>query len=521
MTSSDTTIRALATYAVVLPLAILLGFISGSGVDWQFLTVVGMVLFVLATPLLMKWNHPLLFLTYNSSAVAFFLPGKPELWLVMAYGSFAMLIVEKSLVREKQFLPARSVLLPLLLMGLIVLVTGQLTGGFSAQIFGGSTFGGRRYFDMFGAIAAFLVIIAVRIPDQRIKLYIILFFLGGLANVITSIIPALPPSLWILANLFPVTTNDLGAITGDLDFGGPQSIGRFLGFGLAGEAGVCFLLAMHGIRESLDRGKFLRLLLLLAVVAGGTLGGFRGYLVLVAMIILLVAFFEGVFRSRLLLPIIGFAVLLIIGLVMFSDQLPLSVQRTISVLPFKINPVARYEAQGSSEWRVNLWKAVWPEVPQYFWLGKGLSIQGRDLEIEERLTRMKGVNFAHQVQLLSGDYHSGPLTLIIPFGIWGVLAWIWFLWASIRALYLNHLHGSESLRKINTLLLAIFIAKPLNFLFIFGNVWSDFAGFVGLVAFSIALNGGILKPVRTAVEAARPAPIAYRLRAATENSNTA
>jgi 4-amino-4-deoxy-L-arabinose transferase-like glycosyltransferase len=95
--------------------------------------------------------------------------------------------------------------------------------------------------------------------------------------------------------------------------------------------------------------------------------------------------------------------------------------------------------------------------------------------------------------LVAGDYHSGPLSLYIPFGSVGVLAFLLFLIASIRVLHQNWQYGDPRLKNINTFLLSIFLARAFSFVFIFGSISSDFYVFTGLIGFSVALNGGCKK----------------------------
>jgi len=35
---------------------------------------------------------------------------------------------------------------------------------------------------------------------------------------------------------------------------------------------------------------------------------------------------------------------------------------------------------------------------------------------------------------LAGDYHNGPLSVIIPFGVFGVIAFVWFLLRASKGL---------------------------------------------------------------------------------------
>jgi hypothetical protein len=93
--------------------------------------------------------------------------------------------------------------------------------------------------------------------------------------------------------------------------------------------------------------------------------------------------------------------------------------------------------------------------------------------------------------MAASDYHNGPLSVIITFGIFGVIGFIWFLVAACRGLYFNYRYGDPELHNINATLLALFLARILLFLFIFGGFYGDMAHFAGIIGLSLALNGGI------------------------------
>jgi len=89
-----------------------------------------------------------------------------------------------------------------------------------------------------------------------------------------------------------------------------------------------------------------------------------------------------------------------------------------------------------------------------------------------------------------------------------VITFIWFLVASIKVLHRNYLHGPTELKKLNTLLLSYFVAKAFFFFTIFGSLYSDMAGFTGLIGLSLALNNGVREPATEPVEA----PVLSRLK---------
>src|SRR5690606_40907395 len=64
------------------------------------------------------------------------------------------------------------------------------------------------------------------------------------------------------------------------------------------------------------------------------------------------------------------------------DSLPYSVQRTLSWLPgLKVSNAVAQDAAGTVDWRLDLWHAAIRYIPEYFWLGKGFSYDGRLLAV--------------------------------------------------------------------------------------------------------------------------------------------
>ena len=96
-----------------------------------------------------------------------------------------------------------------------------------------------------------------------------------------------------------------------------------------------------------------------------------------------------------------------------------------------------------------------------------------------------------EATLINGTYHQGILTIIIPFGIWGLLLFGWFCWSALKILCRNSRYGSESLRVINVFLLSMFICRLVFFIFLYGQFELDLPVFVGLIGLSISLNGGV------------------------------
>jgi hypothetical protein len=89
------------------------------------------------------------------------------------------------------------------------------------------------------------------------------------------------------------------------------------------------------------------------------------------------------------------------------------------------------------------------------------------------------------------DYHSGPLSTLMPLGLWGAIAFIWIILSGQRVLVRNYKYGDPACKKVNTYLLAAFLANLIGFLFVFGNFSNGLGGFTELIGLSIAFNWGV------------------------------
>jgi hypothetical protein len=254
------------------------------------------------------------------------------------------------------------------------------------------------------------------------------------------------------------------------------------------------LAARFGIEGILNLKKFWRPLFFFSALFLSACGGYRSIILLIGLTLVLMFCFEGLLRSRLM-PVAMLGIFLMGGIIVgFADRFPLPVQRVLALLPVKIDSMARMSAEASTDWRLEIWKYLLPQVPQYLLFGKGLTFDSNDLAMYNTLGNQVGGEVGGGLTL-AGDYHNGPLSLIIPFGIWGALAFLWFLFAALKVLWSNYKYGDPEIRKANALLISYFIAKIAIFFVIFGGFYSDLCVFTGLIGFSISLNGGVAKPV--------------------------
>jgi hypothetical protein len=301
------------------------------------------------------------------------------------------------------------------------------------------------------------------------------------------------PSFYFLFILFPSDYASSAALTA-------ETLMRLSGVAFACAWGYYFFLARFGIQELLDLHKPWRLFLAGLCIIGAMLGGYRGLLIMMAMVVVVLFFVEGVYKTRLGPAIIFASLFLLVGTITFVDKMPLSVQRAFSFLPMeKIDPTARLDALSTLDWRLSMWKILIPEIPKYLILGKGYSFSGTDYYLTQEAVR-RGLYTPYEDTLISGNYHNGILTLLIPFGIFGFLTFLCFCGAGLWTLLRNHRYGDSELKPYNTFLLAYFISQLLFYFIFYGQFDLDLIHFTGTVGLSVALNGGVCSAARRETE---------------------
>jgi len=431
----------------------------------------------------------MLLLSWNASVLVFFLPGRPQAWMFLSFVSLALSVLAWLLrdnlgqagrnVARLQHVPMLS--WTLLLLGVVVAATALARGGVGIRALGGQSYGGRHYVFILAAVVGFFAISCRRIAPQHARLAVLLFFIGALTHPISNLIYVAGPNFYWMFLLFPVEFAVLQATT-------ESAVSRFNAITFAMTGIYSWMLARYGVAGVFDWRRPWRLVIWLGVVAVSLLGGFRSAVAYVGLVFVLQFMLEGLWRTRLL-PLIALGVA-ITGtmLIPLAPKLPFPVQRALSFLPIDVSPLAKADAAGSTDWRLRMWKVVWAQVPQYLWLGKGYSINPTDLHLVGE-AQLRGIAADIDQAVIAGDYHSGALSVLVPFGIPGTLAFTLFCLAALRVLHRNFRRGDPALRTVNTFLYACFAAKFIFFWVVFGALASDLAQFAGLAALSVALNG--------------------------------
>lgn len=495
--------KSLFLFIFCLPLAVVLGVLLATPLDSTTMMVVGSSLLLLLVPFFLTGHHTMLILSWNALVNAFFLPGKPYLWMLMTAISLFFIVLTSTLNRNKiKLIMVPSVAWPLIIFALVTFITAQLTGGVGLNSIGSEVFGGKRYIYQWAAIAGFFAISSLPIDPSKRQFLAAGFYISSITAAVSNLAFMLGENFYFVFLLFPVEWAITQVASESLVGGGFSRIG---GLSPASLAVISFFLVRYGIRGTFDLRKPWRAILFTGAVAAGLFSGFRVSLVLTVMLFLAQFIVEGLYRTRYLAIGVVTTVLVAVIVLPMADRLPVSVQRCLTIFPIELDAVAVENARTSTDWRLEMWRAVIPDIPRYFWLGKGYALDPKDLYFAQSHISRR-VDAGYESSMVAGDYHNGPLTLIIPFGIWGVLAFLAFIIASFRVLWRNLKYGDPEILNINRFNLVAFSVYFIFFLVIFGAFYLDLARFIGIVALSIAMNRGVASPATAAAAVTEPEP---------------
>ena len=495
MNNAPAILKSLVIYAVCVPLAVIIGYMLTDPLNYSTFAYAGVLGLVLVFPLLLRWHYPLLLFSLNASVSMFFMKGQPALWLVMVSLSLGISLLERAMSSQNRFINVPQITWPLLCMLGVVFLTAKLTGGIGLHAFGSEVYGGRKYIFLVINILCYFAFTAQYIPPARANLYVALLLLGGVTQMVGDLYPLTPSFLHFIFWVFPpsssIDTFEIG-------------VTRLNGVSSAAGAFVYWLAARYGLRGIFLSGKLWRPVLFVMGSMMILLGGFRLSILTYLFIFGLLFFLEGLHRTRMQLVCMMAGLLIAVMIVPLAPHLPFTVQRSLTFLPLNLSTEAKASAADSSEWRVKMWKALLPQVPKHLLLGKGYAISMEDFQFMGRDTAFRTVDASQQGLALAGDYHNGPLSVILPFGIWGVIAFFWLMFAGLRVVYCNFRYGDESLRTINTYLWAYYLYRSFEFLFLYGALSSNMGSFCSTIGFSIALNGGVCRPAPQPVQPRQP-----------------
>ena len=341
---------------------------------------------------------------------------------------------------------------------------------------GSDTVGGKAYIT-YGLTLVSAFYLSWLIIDQKdLKRIFPLVVLGSFINL----------GIGVLGKLFPIVGYFTGAKfemsgspTGAQD---SKAASRFLELASFGMKLSLFVASLKNpLRAALNPFWLLAIFISLAAVL---YGGFRSGFMAVILTYVVGTWYRGGFVAVLVGSVLGFVAIGVLAVVNSVSPLPPNIQRSLTFLPGTWEQRYIDDAEGSTEWRVEIWIEVlttdrWIKNKVF---GDGLGFSKANLEYVKSLSKMQGTGISgfdlhRETILANGDYHSGPVSTIRVIGYAGLLFLLVF---QIRLMILTH---RQILRCRGTewfplaLLIGIPIMyQPVFFHLIFGDFRSEAAG---------------------------------------------
>ncbi len=163
---------------------------------------------------------------------------------------------------------------------------------------------------------------------------------------------------------------------------------------------------------------------------------------------------------------------------MFVGYLPENMQRTVSFLPgVEISGETAQNAQASINWRLGVWKYAAKRIPEYLLIGRGFV-----MDVSTAAWRQSSYYLSPEFAWMASNYHSGPLSVILTFGVPGVITFFGFFFSTVA-------YGGRQLKKYRqyqhqdayTLLLFLTLLlcqKLFLYIFVMGEVRASFFNFM-------------------------------------------
>ncbi len=346
-----------------------------------------------------------------------------------------------------------------------------------------SMVGGRPYFEIGLAFGAFLVLSRVQISDFIAKIFPLFFVVPAWSLAILDVTARLlPQTAYPLAMLY----SGVGSAGVTTAFQQEAKLGetRMTGMQFAGVSSILALCAKYSPLSMISPVHPFRFILLVGALGAIFLSGFRSTLLFALVALLLSTLLRG--RLRDLWTAGGVMTLVLIILVSLQGnvlQLPATMQRSLSWLPGDWTAEAVADAEGSSQWRFEMWRWAWDDdriLRDRVWgQGFGLSIDDMNLIASSLLagegggSRLGGSD--RENFMITGAFHSGPLSTIKYIGVVGLalyyplMCYMAFLaWKLCRKAY-----GTKAFSLVLFVCIPI-IYEPFNFVVIFGALDSGY-----------------------------------------------
>ena len=388
---------------------------------------------VLITGIALGRNIWILIILGHGLQLSLSLPGRPDTVLL----SSAIFIGFASLMMLMRRIPWRGTIREMdILIFLIALTIFQvyLRNPVGINMFGGSSVGARPYFIISIGFAIYYFLSNWVIPPHQLKLLLKLTVVANLINFVMQAFGFFVPSVGQWYGAASVNQNasnmDVNSVEGT-QTSGLEAATRIGFLGSASNQIARFVSSFRSPLNALLHPLWGGAILLSFAFAA--LSGFRNAIISMGLTYIVgIAYRSGftglIFSTTLLLLGLG-----TIAITNSIHPLPANIQRSFSFLPGTWDEDVKLNAEGSTEWRLEIWKEVmftdrWIKNK---YIGDGLGFSAEQLAFQKDIiyrsmngqaisASLSGFDAHRDAVLANGDYHSGPIQTIRVVGYLGL-----------------------------------------------------------------------------------------------------
>ncbi len=475
------------TVAVILGgllLAIYLGSSIGSGQTMQPLMLVGVMTIFAVLLTLKEKSWIFIFLLGGIPGKIMFLPLSltvREVGVLLAFGGIFLMFI----FRRIKVKPDYRFLDVLAMVNVLYIALLFVRNPVGTLVLDTDRIGGRPYFTLLIAVCAYF---ALTRSTASLKV-------GRLLPLVSIASVGVQAMIGAVNFFFPSTVPMMAHIYGGLTLAtynaaqagtGGDSEGRY-GFGKGlSERGMHLLCAFYrplSLMNPLHLWRFLAALALFGLMLSS---GFRSALLDLFLAFCIASWFHRKAGDIFVAFIIG-----ICGIVLLASMqgtvvtLPQSVQRTLSFLPGNWDAAVAGDAEGSKNWRVEMWKTMLTDdryIKNKMW-GDGFGYSLADF-LGVVVPASSDPSLNQEAFMILGEVHSGPVSSIRCGGYVGLGLYLWLG-------FLAAMHWGRLIRRAygTPMFIAILffgipgITAPLKFVFIFGGYETAVAGCLTSIAY--------------------------------------
>lgn len=403
------------------------------------------------------------------------LPGQPTTLLLTQFALcvFGILMITAGKLRVHKFKMTSLDWCLLILLLCVMQVYARNPVG--VNLFGASNVGGRAYIFFAVSLVSAIILSRIQVPYQDLKKMFRLVVVGGILNFVLGVFGYFVPFLGQFIGTGVV--QDAASSSQAVD------AGRATRVPFAKRIGVNIALWISSMIDPVKACfNVLWLPLILFAFAAAGVSGFRNVIASVGLTFLVGIIYQGGIRSLLVSAGSGAMVLIIVAVINTTSPLPPNIQRAMSFLPGTWDEEYVESGKDSTEWRVEMWEEAlltdnWIHNKL---LGDGLGFTRAELAYQEELkyTGSRAESFGFDAQrasfLVSGDYHSGPVSAIRTIGYVGLMVMIIFmLMQSYKAHKLIMKSKGMIWRPLVMIICIPIVWYPIFFLFVYGIFQRD------------------------------------------------